>query len=96
VAAIARKAYFYLKFDFELITALVSDITIHKNGTLVVAASAKSLLANNIWIHVDGKLRQTGSYLKIWATSINRFGDFLDPIVVAAAAKIAPPWALQQ
>lgn len=73
--------------------ALLDDITINKNATLTVAAPAKSLLARNIWIERTGRLVQQGSYLKVWANSINRFRH-LDLNLVATAAKNAPIWQL--
>jgi hypothetical protein len=73
--------------------ALLGDITINKNATLTVASPAKSLLAWNIWIERTGRLVQQGSYLKIWANSMNRFRHF-DLEAVNAAAKISPVWQL--
>jgi len=97
VPAIVRKwVEFLLLRPEEIIIALLGDITIHRNATLAVAASSKSLLARNIWIHKTGRLVGQGSYLKVWANSINRFSDFLNPAAIAAAQKIAPLWTLTE
>lgn len=76
-AGIIRNWIVYLQIKPEIIFVLVEDITINRNATLAVAPSAKSLLAFNIWIHHTGRLVQHGSYLKIWANSINEFKNFL-------------------
>jgi len=92
IAGIARKWITYLRLNPVVIIGLFEDITINRNATLAVAANAKSLMAHNIWIHRTGTLVQQGSYLKIWATSINTFRDFTDAVVVDVARKIGPPW----
>lgn len=94
--AILRKWVISLTLYPEIILACFGDVTVHKNATLAVAASTKSLMAWNIWIHKTGRLVAHGSYLKVWANSINRFTDYLSPGVVDAARKIAPLWALSE
>jgi hypothetical protein len=96
VPAIVRKWVIFLRLNPEIIITLLGDITIHRNATLAVAASSKSLMAWNIWIHTTGRLVAHGSYLKVWANSINRFTDFLSSAVIDAAHKIAPLWALTE
>lgn len=96
VPAIVRKWVVAVRLNPEIIIALLGDITIHKNAKLTVAASLKSLMAWNIWIHTTGRLVGQGSYLKIWANSINRFTGFLNLTVVDAARKIAPLWTLTE
>ncbi len=96
VPAIVRKWVVAVRLNPEIIIALLGDITIHKNATLAVAASSKSLMAWNIWIHTTGRLVQQSSYLKIWANSINRFTNFLSPAVIDAAKKITPIWSLTE
>ena len=93
-AGIVRKWSLYLRLKPEVIVLQLEDITINRNATLAVAPSAKSLMAYNIWIHRTGRLVQQGSYLKIWANSINYFRDFPSTIAVEVARKIAPPWLL--
>lgn len=71
-----------------IITAMFNDIIIHRNATLLVAPSIKVKLANNIWIHrVGGQLAYQGSYLRIWATSINSFND-----TITTKFNFNPPW----
>lgn len=53
--------------------ALVEDITINRNASLTVDPNLKSLLARNVWIHRSGRLLLKGSYIKIWANSIQSF-----------------------
>jgi hypothetical protein len=91
VSSIVRNWTSALRVGSLVHVALIGDITINKNATLTVAAPAKSLLAWNIWIERTGRLVQQGSYLKVWANSINRFRH-LDINLVAAAAKVAPLW----
>jgi hypothetical protein len=93
-AAIVRTWVVAARLKPEIIIALFGDITIQKNGTLAVAANSKSLMAWNIWIHQTGKLVGQGSYLKIWANSINRFSGFLNLSAVESARKITPLWTL--
>jgi hypothetical protein len=92
IAGITRKWISYLRFSPEVIIGLFEDITINRNATLAVAASAKSLMAYNIWIHRTGRLVQQGSYLKIWANSVNSFRDFREMVAVEVARKNGPPW----
>ena len=87
VAGITRKWIMYLLFNPIIIVSLFEDITINRNATLTVDASAKSLMAHNIWIHRTGTLNQQGGYLKIWANSINSFRDYIDVVAVDAARK---------
>lgn len=96
VTAIARKWTVAVKLNPEIILVLLGDITINKNATLAVAPNSKSLLAWNIWIHTTGRLVGQGSYLKIWANSVNRFPNFLNIAAVEAARKIAPVWSLAE
>ena len=91
VSSIVRNWTFALRVGSLVHIALLGDITINKNATLTVASPAKSLLAWNIWIERTGRLLQQGSYLKIWANSMNRFRHF-DLEAVNAAARIAPVW----
>lgn len=93
ISAIVRNWTSAVRVRSLVYVALLGDITINKNATLSVAAPAKSLLAWNIWIERTGRLVQQGSYLKVWANSINRFRH-LDLNLVTAAAKIAPVWQL--
>jgi hypothetical protein len=94
--AIVRKWVVAVRREQELTLALLGDITINKNATLAVAASSKLLMAWNIWIHTTGRMVAQGSYLKVWANSINRFTNFLNPVLVDAARKIAPLWTLTE
>jgi hypothetical protein len=93
VSSIVRNWTSALRVGSLVHVALLGDITINKNATLTVASPAKSLLAWNIWIERTGRLVQQGSYLKIWANSMNRFRHF-DLEAATAAAKISPVWQL--
>lgn len=94
-ASIVRK--WALSSRIRAISSLLfEDITINRNATLAVAANTKSLLAHNIWIHQTGRLVQQGSYLKIWANSINTFSGFVSITAADAARKIAPPWLITE
>jgi hypothetical protein len=97
VAAIMRKQVAALNLStWELLLTVAADITIKSNATLWVGAGVQALLAHNIWIHSTGKLIQQGSYLKLWANSINHFSGSLNLSAVAAASKIGPIWALSE
>ncbi len=96
VAAIVRKWVEFLSLNKEILLLFLDDIIINRNATLTVVANAKSLLAHNIWIHKTGRLVNQGSYLKIWANSINRFNDFLSPVTVEVARKVTPIWLLTE
>lgn len=56
--------------EFDLGSILFRDIVVHKNSTLNVAPSTQILWANGIRIHVGGKIRALGSYMKIKCASI--------------------------
>jgi hypothetical protein len=92
IPAIVRKWTLFLRYNPDVTVAALGDIIIHRNATLAVAATSKSLMAWNVWIHKTGRLVQQGSYLKLWANSISHFADFLDSLRVDAARKIAPIW----
>lgn len=97
VPAIVRKWVAFLPpHPAEPLIALAGDIIIHKNATLAVAASPKSLMAWNIWIHTTGRLVQQGSYLRIWANSINRFTDFMSVATINTSKEIGPIWLLTE
>jgi hypothetical protein len=92
VAGIVRRWADALRPEYIAIIALLEDITINRNATLFVAPSAKSLLAHNIWIHRTGTLRQQGSYLRVWANSINHFSNVLVQFEVEALRRARPVW----
>jgi hypothetical protein len=96
LAGIVRKWSLYVRLKPEVLALRLEDITINRNATLTVAASSKSLMAHNIWIHRTGRLVQSGSYLKIWANSINYFREFPQLALVEAARKLAPPWLVTE
>lgn len=55
---------------FDIGTIMIRDITVQKNSTLNIAASTQLVWANNIRIHTGGKIKTTGSYMKIKCASI--------------------------
>ena len=94
VPAILRKWMVAISAKPNIVVVVIGNITIHKNATLAVAPSSKSLLAWNIWIHSTGRLIAQGSYLKVWANSVSRFSNFLSAADVDLATKVAPIWSL--
>lgn len=78
-------------FDAGIVTSVLSDVTIHRNGVLATDRTLKTLLARNIWIHRSGQLMQQGSYLRIWAHTVSRFLDIRD---ISAALRIEAPWRI--
>lgn len=84
----------YLKPEILLI--LSGDIKINKNSTLSLSSNSKLLLAWNIWIHSTGKLISNGSYIKIWANSINHFNYVVDVQALNSARNITPVWSLSE
>ncbi|MDH5823585.1 hypothetical protein QFW77_11365 [Luteimonas sp. RD2P54] len=56
--------------EFDLGSILFRDIVVGKNSTFNVAASTQILWANDIRIHVGGKIRTLGSYMKVKCASI--------------------------
>jgi hypothetical protein len=91
LASVVRKWAISSRIDKLIYVVLLEDIIINRNATLAVAANTKSLLAHNIWIHQTGRLVKQGSYLKIWANSINTVSASVD-----AVRKIAPPWLIAE
>lgn len=73
-----------------ILVALTADITINRDASLIVDAGLKSLLAHDVWIHRRGRLVQRGSYIKIWANSVQSFQD----LHIGAPIKVAPPWSV--
>jgi hypothetical protein len=63
-------------FERSILVAALMDITIKRRATMKVEPLLKSLNANNIWIHREGKLRQEGGNLRIWAHNISSYLDF--------------------
>lgn len=96
VSSVTRKWVGSLRLSPIIIAHLFGDIVIHRNATLSVAASSKSLLAWNIYIHKTGKLVSQGGYLKIWANSMRLYTDFLSANLVEAARKVPPLWTLHE
>lgn len=96
VASNVRKWSQYIEVNsIIVIAALFEDITINRNSTLRVDAAAKSLFAHNIWIHRTGRLVHEGSYLKIWANSLNRFSTaFVDIATLDVARLVLPTWKI--
>jgi hypothetical protein len=91
-AAIVRKNVTGALRQTPHMIALFEDITIGKNATLAVDPTLKTLYAGTIWIHRSGRLRQQGSYVKIWASAIRTYVDFAS--VVTNSAKVHAPWRL--
>lgn len=56
--------------EFDIGTIMIRDITVQKNSTLNIAASTQLVWANNIRIHTGGKIKTSGSYMKIKCASI--------------------------
>ncbi len=78
-----------------IIGVLLQDIVIHRNAQLSVAATAKSLMAHDIFIHRTGRLVQQGGYLRVWANSIRRFNDFVvSAEVLAQVKRTSASWLL--
>jgi hypothetical protein len=96
VAGVTRKWVGALRLNPIIIAHLFGDIVIQRGATLSVAASSKSLLAWNIYIHRTGKLVSQGGYLKIWAKSMRLFTDFLSGKLVEAARNTPPLWTLHE
>ena len=94
LVAATRKWAINSRAGLEVIASLFADITINRNATLAVASDTKTLWARDIWIHRTGKLVQNGSYLRVWANSLNSFSHFIDASVVADLKKIGIPWHL--
>lgn len=96
VASNVRKWSQYIEArSIIVIAALFEDITINRNATLHVDAATKSLFAHNIWIHRSGRLVHKGSYLKIWANSLNRFSlSTVDIATLEAARLVSPTWKI--
>lgn len=55
---------------FEMVVLLWQDLTVGHNATLQLAPTRRMLWARNIRIHTGGRIRTTGSYLKIKCASI--------------------------
>jgi hypothetical protein len=58
--------------------AFFRDITIRRGSTLSLRNDSTVLLARNIRIHREGRLRHRGGYLRIWASAIDSFLDLAD------------------
>ena len=96
IAASTRKWALMSRAAIDIITALFADITVNRNATLEVASSTRSLWAHDIWIHRSGKLVQKGSYLRIWANSMNSFAGVIDTGLVVELKKFGIPWHLDK
>ncbi|MEN8133105.1 MAG: hypothetical protein ABFS45_23590 [Pseudomonadota bacterium] len=92
VATITRKWVELLPLHRVIVVAIIGNITIGQNATMIVSGVSRSLLAHSIWIHSTGRLTHTGSYLKIWANSIRRLPEFVTAAELDEARKIAPIW----
>lgn len=77
---------------WTIIAALVSDITINRNAVLSVDPRSRLLLAHDIWIHRQGTLKTTGSYLRIWANSLNQFSIRINQKIVEELKEMRIPW----
>lgn len=93
LVGIVRKWDRFVALNPEIFALLLDDIVINRNATLSVAAASRSLLARNIWIHRTGKLTHSGSYLKIWADSIESFVGIR--IKITDTVRNLPPWSLK-
>jgi hypothetical protein len=95
LAATTRRWLTAIKARTVIVGVLLQDIVIHRNAQLSVAASAKSLMAHDIFIHRTGRLVQQGGYLRVWANSIRRFNDFVvSPELLAQVKRTSASWLL--
>jgi hypothetical protein len=66
--------------DLIVTTLIAKDITIGRRATLVLHERSTVLLARAVRIHRTGRLVHRGGFLRIWASSIDSFLDFVDVI----------------
>ena len=72
-----------------LIAGLFQDIRIGRGARLVLDPTCTNLYARGIFIHQTGTLVHKGSYLRIWASSVERYVDWSSIVVNQHV-----PWAL--
>jgi len=70
-----------LAAEVSLISALFQDIRIGRGARLVLDPGTTILYARGVYIHQTGSLIHKGSYLRIWASSIERYVDWGSIIV---------------
>ena len=90
-----RKWAINARVGINIIALLLADITINRNSTLAIDAGTKSLWAHDIWIHRSGKMIQSGSYMRVWANSLNSFNNMIDASAVVDLKKHGIPWQLE-
>ena len=72
-----------------LIVSLFKDIRIGRGAKLVLDPTCNTLYARGLYIHQTGTLVHRGPYLRIWATSIERYVDWGSVVIQQEV-----PWKL--